>query len=43
MKSYTIALIPGDGIGREVTEAARAVLEAAGTEAITAAVLSRFS
>ena len=27
MKNYTIALIPGDGIGRDVTEAAWAVLE----------------
>ena len=29
MKTYAIALIPGDGIGREVTEAAWTVLEAA--------------
>jgi tartrate dehydrogenase/decarboxylase/D-malate dehydrogenase len=29
MKNYAIALIPGDGIGRDVTEAAWAVLEAA--------------
>ncbi|QOZ36424.1 tartrate dehydrogenase [Bradyrhizobium sp. CCBAU 53421] len=29
MKNYTIALIPGDGIGRGVTEAAWAVLDAA--------------
>ena len=31
MKSYSIALIPGDGIGKEVTEAAWQVLEAAAT------------
>ena len=29
MTTYAIALIPGDGIGRDVTEAAWAVLEAA--------------
>lgn len=29
MKNYAIALIPGDGIGRDVTEAAWAVLEVA--------------
>ncbi|WP_369722215.1 hypothetical protein AB8Z38_35695 [Bradyrhizobium sp. LLZ17] len=43
MKSYGIALIPGAGIGREVTATARALLGAAGTEAITTAVHSRFS
>ncbi len=33
MKTYSIALIPGDGIGASVTEAAWAVLEkAAGGE-----------
>ena len=30
MAKHTIALIPGDGIGPEVTDSARAVLEAAG-------------
>ncbi|MDC9813622.1 MULTISPECIES: tartrate dehydrogenase [Rhizobium] len=29
MKTYKIALLPGDGIGRDVTEAAKAVLEKA--------------
>ncbi|TJX09591.1 MAG: tartrate dehydrogenase, partial [Mesorhizobium sp.] len=29
MKSYSIALIPGDGIGRDVTAAAWTVLETA--------------
>jgi homoisocitrate dehydrogenase len=33
MKRLKIALIPGDGIGREVVPAARAVLDAAGVEA----------
>ena len=27
MKTYTIALMPGDGIGHDVTDAAWAVLE----------------
>ncbi|MET4177137.1 tartrate dehydrogenase/decarboxylase/D-malate dehydrogenase [Bradyrhizobium sp. LA6.1] len=31
MKNYAIALIPGDGIGRDVTDAAWAVLEAVAT------------
>jgi len=31
MRSYRIAVVPGDGIGREVTPAALEVLEAAGT------------
>ena len=30
MRSYRIAVVPGDGIGREVTPAALEVLEAAG-------------
>ncbi|TJV72768.1 MAG: tartrate dehydrogenase [Mesorhizobium sp.] len=33
MKSYSIALIPGDGIGRDVTAAAWTVLEAAAKQA----------
>ncbi|MEW6509655.1 MAG: isocitrate/isopropylmalate dehydrogenase family protein [Bacteroidota bacterium] len=33
MKHYTIAWLPGDGIGREVMEAARLVLDAAGFSA----------
>ncbi len=32
MAKHTIALIPGDGIGPEVTDSARAVLEAAGLD-----------
>ena len=30
MKTYSIAVIPGDGIGQEVVPAATTVLEAAG-------------
>ena len=29
MKSFKIALVPGDGVGKEVVEAAKAVLQAA--------------
>src|SRR4051812_10257576 len=32
MKNHTITLIPGDGIGPEVTNAARLVIEAAGVK-----------
>ena len=29
MKTYNVVLLPGDGVGREVSEAARRVLKAA--------------
>ena len=34
MKTYNIALIPGDGIGKDVAEAAWQVLQAAQSRAV---------
>ena len=42
-KSFTIALFPGDGIGREVCEAAAAVLEKAAAGTDFAALAMKYS